>query len=84
MIELKIGLDGTVGALGSDGAIDLLRALGPVKAERATHVEWDPTAQTWTVYAADWTPLASGFTDRASALRWEHDHFWEIVERRTT
>lgn len=48
-----------------------LRGLGKLRVERASHVEFDDSRQTWYVATPGWNLLKDGFTTREEALAWE-------------
>lgn len=88
-IKLRIGPDGVVRGLWDDG-LDWC-GLGQVRAERASHVEFDQRRQVWTVQIGQprsrlrrWLQrlLRRPFGDilhwaasRSAALAWEREHF---------
>jgi hypothetical protein len=71
-LVLTIDHDGTGRCLYSE-LIDL-RALGSLTCQRASHIEFDGTAQDWKVLSADRNRVLFRDPSRQACLDWEQDN----------
>lgn len=78
-VELRIAADGTISAMHSDALQPLLRELGSVHVERASHVEPVDGTDTWGVWTRSGKDTGKRFATRAEALAWEVEQFWTLI-----
>lgn len=71
-MNLLITPAGTVMCLYTD-AVDL-RALGTLRIERASTIDFNPSEQEWEVRRAPGLPPLFAHASRDVCLQWEHDH----------
>lgn len=68
MTEIIFGDDGTARCIYSDETASIMRALGPVRTSRASHVEPDVTGRWWADLRPCGGPVLGPFETRALAL----------------
>ena len=80
MTETTILIDGgTVTAL-AGGPLSLAD-LGTRTTKRASHLEFDSTANVWCVWSADRALLLYSHPDYDVALQWERDYFNRLLQQ---
>ena len=79
MYELRIDANGAVTAMYADDLLQVFKPLGHIEVTRASHVEYDPTAQAWGVWNRVGQDTKQRFETREAALAWERDNFWSLI-----